>query len=561
MYIQASTVKRKGKDGRNRKLVEAYRDPQTGKPRNRTVRRLEPLPILERARLIRRHGGSKHLDAEEWRALEQAGDLDRADLPVQVGDSYAGGGSAVLDAHLRQTGLDAILRKHLGRKAGKLVGEMITHQVLRPNSKHAWSASRRQTLGYLLDGKKPVSADGFYRAMDGLAEHFEAIRGALNERHPPRAGRVLLYDLSNSYFCGRKAELGGYGHSKEKRHDRYIVSYGLVLSEDQLPLDIRVWKGGTADNQTVADTFAHWKQTYQAKQAIWVADRSMSDEPTLSAIDRLGLDYVTGLPGQTQKALLGAFHEAQPDLFDHPLSELANEGQRYVLCRHQKKGYRRAAAHQRARRNVYEGLKAIAQSPHNKHREKLYHRAMKLLERHGQTGQWSIDFEEFTDAHGLTRWKLHFTLDRRAAQAIDAMGHYYLLQTSLSGEAADARQVQAYYKSLMGVERCFRMAKTSLEIRPIRHWKKRRITAHIYVNYLALWLLKYIERRWRGLGYTREVVPTLRDWDQALRYTELLDKDHQTPVGYEWTQGEQARRVMEQLKALGELKALQPPLP
>jgi len=353
---------------------------------------------------------------------------------------------------------------------------------------------------------------------------------------------------------------GGLCHSKEKRHDRYIVRYGLVLSEVQLPLDIRVWKGGTADNQTVADTFAHWKQTYQAKGAIWVADRSMSDEPTLSAIDRLGLDYVTGLSGQTQKALLRAFHEAQPDLFDQPLSEVAYESQRYVLCRHQKKGYRRAAAHQRARRTVYEGLKAIAQSPHNKHRDKLYHRAMKLLERHGQTGQWSIDFEESTDAHGVTRWTLRFTLDRQAAQAIDAMGHYELLQTSLSGKAADSSQVQAYYKSLMSVERCFRMAKTSLEIRPIRHWKKRRITAHIHLNYLALWLVKYIEGQWRGLGYPREVVPTLRDWDQALRYTELLDKDHQTTVGYEWTQGEQARRVIEQLKALGELKALQPPV-
>ena len=64
MYIQSSTVNRKGKDGRNRKLVEAYRDPETGKPRNRTVQTLETLPLLERAPLIYRHGGSKHLDAE-----------------------------------------------------------------------------------------------------------------------------------------------------------------------------------------------------------------------------------------------------------------------------------------------------------------------------------------------------------------------------------------------------------------------------------------------------------------------------------------------------------------
>jgi IS5 family transposase len=75
MYVQCSTVKRKGKDGRNRKLVEAYRDPQTGQPRNRTVQKLEKLPILERSRLIFKHGGQKYLDTEEWKALVDAGDF------------------------------------------------------------------------------------------------------------------------------------------------------------------------------------------------------------------------------------------------------------------------------------------------------------------------------------------------------------------------------------------------------------------------------------------------------------------------------------------------------
>lgn len=560
MYIQASTVKRKGKDGRNRKLVQAYRDPQTGKPRNRTVQRLETLPILERARLIYGHGGSKHLDANEWLALEQAGDLNQPEIPVQVGDTYAGGGSAVLAGHLRQTGMEAILRKHLGRETGNIVAEMLRLQVLRPDSKNAYTVSRRQTLGYLLGGKKEVSSDRYYRALDELAKGFAEIRQELNEQYPPRTDRVLLYDLSNSYFCGHKAELGGYGHSKEKRHDRFIVSYGLVLSEDRIPLDIRVWKGGTADNQTVADTFKEWKQTYQADEAIWVADRSMSDEPTLSELDKLGLDYVTGLPGQTQKALLKEFYEDQPDLFDQPLSELARDGQRYILCQHQKKGYRRAAAQRRARRKVYDGLQAISHSPQNKNRDKLYHRTMKLLERHGQTSQWAITFDESTDAKGVVRWKLRFTLNRRLASAIDAMGHYYLLQTSLSGESADTNQVQEYYKSLMSVERCFRTAKSFLDIRPIRHWKKRRITAHIYLNYLCLWMVKYIEKQWRALNYTHEVVPTLRDWDDALRYTELLDKEHQTTVGYEWTKGEQARRVIEEITALGELDMIQPKL-
>jgi transposase len=56
--------------------------------------------------------------------------------------------------------------------------------------------------------------------------------------------------LSNSYFTGNKAELGGRGDSKEKRHDRFIVTYGLVTNQDNMPLDIKIWKGGTADSKT-----------------------------------------------------------------------------------------------------------------------------------------------------------------------------------------------------------------------------------------------------------------------------------------------------------------------
>lgn len=559
MYIQASTVKRKGKDGRNRKLVESYRDPETGKPRNRTVRTLETLPLLERARLIRQYGGDKHLDAEEWLALEEAGDLSGPDVSIGVGDAFAGAGSAVVATQLRQSGLEEFLRTTLGRTNGRLVAEMIGLQMLRPTSKLAFSTSRRQTLRYLLDGKKQVSADGFYRALDGLADGFDQIRQLLNDAHPPRAGRVLLYDLSNSYFCGQKAEWGGYGHSKEKRHDRYIVSYGLVMSEGHMPLDIRLWKGGTADNKTVLETFQQWKKIYQADEAVWVADRSMSDEQTLSQVEQLGLSYVTGLPGSAQKALLRQLHESQPDLFDQTLSEFDRDGQRHVLCRHQKKGYRRQGQRQRARRTVYEGLKKIRRSPQNTDSKKLYHRAVRLLERHKQTAFWSVDFDEYTDAKGKARYRLRFTLDRKAAQAADAVGHYYVLQTNLSAGQGDAETIQSYYKSLMMVEQSFRQAKTDLEIRPIRHWKKSRITGHIYLNYLCLWLTKYIERQWRDLGHTQQVVPTLRRWDDALRYVELIDQNTET-MGYEWCQGEQARRAVEEIDRLGERESIQPKL-
>lgn len=83
---------------------------------------------------------------------------------------------------------------------------------------------------------------------------------------------------------------------------------------------------------------------------------------------------------------------------------------------------------------------------------------------------------------------------------------------------------------------------------------------HIYLNYLCLWLVKYIETQWRARGYTGEVVPTLRRWDQALRYTELLDKDQQATVGHEWTRGEQARQAIQEIRELEEQDKIQPSL-
>ncbi len=463
MYIQCSTIKRKGKDGRNRKLVESYRDTETGLPRNRTVQKLEKLPILERSRLILKHGGQKYLDPSEWKALVDAGDFTQPDRATYVGDSYRGAGNWVLLEYLKKTGLEQLLKKHLGTKAGNILCDMITLQLLDTGSKMSYVRKRQGTLSYLLDGKQGCKEDAYYRSLDALDIKFEAIRDALNADNPP-SGRLLLYDLSNSYFCGTHAELGGYGESKEKRHDRYIVSYGLVTREDDLPLDIKIWKGGTADVQTVAKTFAGWKEKYHTTNAIWVADRSMSDVDTLDKVKQMGLSYITGLPASSQLSLLGQIHEDCPELFDETLTEFAGDNRRYILCRHHRKGYRREMQNHRNLRKVYDSLKKIQASPQNSQKERLYHRAMKSLEKYNQTKCWKISFQTFEDKKGKSRYRLEFRLDRQKFRAQNIIGHYYLLQTDLAGKELTAQEAQQYYKNLIKAERCFRTMKSDLEI-------------------------------------------------------------------------------------------------
>lgn len=559
MYIQCSTVKRKGKDGRNRKLVESYRDPKTGQPRNRTVQKLETLPVLERSRTILKHGGQKYLDPEEWKALVEAGDFTQADRPTLIGDSFRGAGNWVLLQYFKKTGLGQLLKKHLGTKTGTIVRDMITLQLLDPDSKLAYVKKRQSTLNYVLDGKQLYDENVFYRALDELEEHFEEMRDALNESYPP-SGRLLLYDLSNSYFCGKKAELGGYGDSKEKRYDRYIVSYGLVTQEDDLPLDIKVWKGGTADVKTVAKTFTGWKDKYHTSNAIWVADRSMSDTDTLSEVQDMGLSYITGLPGASQLALLEKIHEGCPELFDQRLREFIEDDHRFILCRHHHKGYRREAQNHRNLRKAYEALKKIQASRQNTNKEKLYHRAMRELEKHKQTKCWELSFHTFQDKKSKERYRLVFRLNRQQFKAQNIIGHYYLLQTNLGGKELTAQEAQQYYKSLIKAERCFRTFKSDLDIRPIRHRKAARIRSHIYLNFLTLWIVRFIERNWRAKGIRSEVPEKLKEWDRRMMLHEILDQQNKQLIELQWNQGPIARETFEEVQEFGEMEGSLPHL-
>lgn len=558
MFIQCSTVKRKGKVSRNRKLAESYRDPKTRQPRVRTVQNIEALPIAERAKIIYEFGGKKHLTAEEWNVLNELGLLAGGKADFEVGDVYRGAGTAVAFKHMKAGGMFKVLDQHLSRSGSQVIKELVIHQLLYPESKVKFARHRRSSLLYLLGGKRTYKEDKVYLALDELVLAIEAIKKGLTRQLKAETSRLLLYDLSNSYFTGMKAELGGRGESKEKRYDRYIVSYGLVMDGHNMPLDMRIWKGGTADAETVLGTFAAWKTAYNAEQAVWIGDRSMSGQPTLEQIKHLDLNYITGLPGNTQQAVLLLKQEQQPELFDtHGITCFLHEGKRYVLCRHQKKGYRAERQNFGCRRKVYEELKKIRQSRQNKDDKKLYHRAMRALENHEQTPFWDIQVEPVGTQGKGQRYALRFRLNRKAVVTHDRIGHYYLLQTDLPESQMSHTQVMDSYKSLMTVEKSFRDIKSYIQVRPIRHWKQRRIEAHLYLCFLSLWLSKYIENKWKERNITTQVSPTLGQWDLELLICEKVDR-HGTMVEAKWNQGKNAGETLQQLETYGEADAIKP---
>jgi len=69
------------------------------------------------------------------------------------------------------------------------------------------------------------------------------------------------------------------------------------------------------------------------------------------------------------------------------------------------------------------------------------------------------------------------------------------LKGYLTNSKMSKTEILDNYKQLWIIEKAFRITKTDLKIRPIFHYKRRRIEAHICLNFVAYKVYKELERQ------------------------------------------------------------------
>jgi transposase len=68
------------------------------------------------------------------------------------------------------------------------------------------------------------------------------------------------------------------------------------------------------------------------------------------------------------------------------------------------------------------------------------------------------------------------------------------LKGYVSNSSKTKQEILENYKHLWQIEKAFRVAKSELKIRPIFHFKRERIEAHICLNFVAYKVYKELER-------------------------------------------------------------------
>ena len=153
-----------------------------------------------------------------------------------------------------------------------------------------------EVTGYNVEN---ITKDRLYNISKKLYAEKEALEQHLSVRTNELfdiEDKIMLYDLTNTYFEGRKksSKLAKYGRSKEKRGDAKLVVLGLVVNREGFIKYSSILEGNMADSKTLEGMIGNLraKTSLTAKKAIVVIDAGIATEENLKMIKDNGYDYI-----------------------------------------------------------------------------------------------------------------------------------------------------------------------------------------------------------------------------------------------------------------------------
>ena len=430
---------------------------------------------------------------ENFRRLLKGGNVvDDLQKAFRVARSLPHGHVAAVWGTLRKVGLLALLSRRPNRQRS-LAAAMIAARILDPRSKLATARGLgRQTRGSTLSriaAIQDATAEDLYEALDWLLSRQQAIEKKLAKAHLSE-GSLVLYDLTSTYFEGRRCPLAQRGYSRDGKKGKLQIVIGLICTREGCPVAVEVFEGRTADPSTLASQIRKLRRRFGLRRLVVVGDRGMITSARIreDLAPEEGIGWITALRAPQIGRLLDQGH-LQLSLFDErDLAEVTSPdfpGERLMVCRNPLLADERARKRKELLRATEAQLDKIAQAAQ---------RPKRPLRGKGEIG--------LRAGRVLNKFKMgkHFELEigddffryrRKEAQILReaSLDGIYVVRTSEPQERMSAAEVVGSYKGLAVVERAFRCHKTvDLKLRPIYHHLPDRVRAHVFLCMLAYYV-------------------------------------------------------------------------
>jgi transposase len=472
------------------------------------------------------------------------------------------GALPVLYAVLEVLRVEAIINRHCPSEAevshGTMALVLILNRLTAPRALvnvADWVGRTvlTQTLGV---AAAKFNDDRLGRALDAIAQHQRAIWQDIVHEALQRFDidlHFIFYDLTAFTMQGEFAasQLVDYGFAHNTPSDKQKVKAGLsVASDGNLPLDYAPLSGCTADLATVQANMERLcrllqRHGYPLDQVVIIGDRGTLNDEIAIQYDAKGLKYLAGLQAQKKEhiALLKAVPEAQ--FRAHPLTAARGRWGTYGLARsvsftHQGRTVTHRGlvvisgpmchAVRQGRAQALRALRADLTAVHAKIGRKRC-RSVKEVQARADTCLRRSSVGHLMRAEAFTtdagHVDLRWWIDTDALwHAMQTDGRYLLVTNDWS--LSPQRMIELYHAK-DGVEKCFRVSKQVLRVRPLYVHSDERIQAMLLLNMLALLVYSLLEREMRQRGLpltTRRLIERLENltviethcWDGSVLY-------------------------------------------
>ena len=341
------------------------------------------------------------------------------------------------------------------------------------------------------------SALHLYEVKDALEKHLSNRTSELFDLED----KIILYDLTNTYFEGEKrsSQLAKFGRSKEKRSDAKLVVLALIVNTEGFIKYSSILEGNIADSKTLAAMIEKLSTHTCNHKAVVVLDAGIATEENLKLIVEKGYKYLcvsrTKLKDyQTVSDRLTVLLDTKSNKTIRLKSVATQSNTDYYLeVQSPSKAMKEAGMMNQFEKRFEEELQKIYKAIHSKggikKLDKVHQRIGRAKEKYPSAGQYYI-IEVTADEKTKHVTDMTWKKDQLKYDAkIESQGIYFL-RTNM--KVSDEVVVWNIYNTIREIENAFRTLKTDLDLRPIYHKNDKSTMAHLHLGILAYWLVNTV---------------------------------------------------------------------
>ncbi len=497
-------------------IVEGYREPVTGKVKQRSIQTLGYLDDLEKE-------FSDPISHFSELAKKMTLDEKNKNLPLtftfnpqDVIDSSStlrkNLGFVVLSYFYHKLEIDKFLINRqrnlkIEFSLNNIFQLLVYSRVLNPCSKKKVFETKDNLFMNLDIGVNDVfrSLDHFNKYKDDLLLHIhEMVR--INYS---RDAKKVYYDVTNYYFEIKEPDdFRKKGVSKEHRKSP-IIQMGLLMDNNGLPITYKLFEGNTNDCETLMPVLDDLKDDYGLGKIIVVADKGMNTGENIAynIIKKNGYIYsqtIRGGSDEFKKYVLDQQgysidsndFKIKSRVVSVKINVTNTEGKIKKVDVVQKQvvfystDFAKRARHERDKA-IEKAKKLIAKTKNGKLSENGASKYIKSQPLDKKTGE----LYELSEAHWLDSNKIY------EEQKYD--GYYAIVTSELN---MPNEEILDAYRSLWKIEESFKITKTELKTRPVHVSTKEHIEAHFLICFVALLLIRLLQMNTDNKYSTRVLV-------------------------------------------------------